>query len=143
MIYFIQQGKTGAIKIGYTKNSITKRIVALQSASPHKLNLLCILEGTEKQERALHNLFSPYKLQGEWFESHPTIMMFLFNLIFDKTISFKRLNSSLDEYLKNQEISIISLALAKTNFNITKSAELLGISFRSLRHRIYKYKLKK
>lgn len=43
---------------------------------------------------------------------------------------------SLPEYLDNVEREIIRRALAKTHFNRTQAAELLGISFRQLRYRM-------
>jgi two-component system response regulator PilR (NtrC family) len=46
------------------------------------------------------------------------------------------LPSSLPEHLDDVEREIIRKALAKTNFNRTQAAELLGISFRQLRYRM-------
>ena len=46
------------------------------------------------------------------------------------------LPKSLPEYLDNVEREIIRRALAKTRFNRTQAAELLGISFRQLRYRM-------
>ncbi|MDB5727270.1 MAG: sigma-54-dependent Fis family transcriptional regulator [Noviherbaspirillum sp.] len=46
------------------------------------------------------------------------------------------LPSSLPDYLDNVEREIIRRALAKTHFNRTQAAELLGISFRQLRYRM-------
>ncbi|HEY0846982.1 MAG TPA: sigma-54 dependent transcriptional regulator [Noviherbaspirillum sp.] len=43
---------------------------------------------------------------------------------------------SLPEYLDNIEREVIRRALAKTHFNRTQAAELLGISFRQLRYRM-------
>ncbi len=46
------------------------------------------------------------------------------------------LPSSLPEHLDNVEREVIRRALAKTHFNRTQAAELLGISFRQLRYRM-------
>jgi len=46
------------------------------------------------------------------------------------------LPSSLPDHLDNVEREIIRRALAKTQFNRTQAAELLGISFRQLRYRM-------
>lgn len=46
------------------------------------------------------------------------------------------LPSSLPDYLDNVEREVIRRALAKTHFNRTQAAELLGISFRQLRYRM-------
>ena len=46
------------------------------------------------------------------------------------------LPSSLPDHLDDVEREIIRRALAKTRFNRTQAAELLGISFRQLRYRM-------
>jgi two-component system response regulator PilR (NtrC family) len=46
------------------------------------------------------------------------------------------LPSSLPDHLDDVEREIIRRALAKTHFNRTQAAELLGISFRQLRYRM-------
>jgi len=48
----------------------------------------------------------------------------------------ENLPHSLPEHLDNVEREIIRRALAKTHFNRTQAAELLGISFRQLRYRM-------
>jgi len=45
-------------------------------------------------------------------------------------------SKSLGEFIKSVEKKILELALQKTDNNITRAAELLAISFRSLRYRI-------
>jgi two-component system response regulator PilR (NtrC family) len=46
------------------------------------------------------------------------------------------LPASLPDHLDEVERQIIRRALAKTHFNRTQAAELLGISFRQLRYRM-------
>lgn len=65
-IYFIQQGDDGAIKIGYSTNP-EKRLKSLQTGSAYPLKMLLTIEGSEDQEKALHDQFAAYQLQGEWF----------------------------------------------------------------------------
>jgi len=48
---------------------------------------------------------------------------------------------SLDEYLQGIEKEVISKALEQTRWNKTAAAQLLGISFRALRHRLKKLDL--
>ncbi len=55
-------------------------------------------------------------------------------------VEFKNFN--LDRYLEEVEREIIKQALAETEGNATKAAELLGISFRSMRYRLKKLGLK-
>ena len=47
-------------------------------------------------------------------------------------------NLTLDDYLKNIEIQIITDALEKNRWNKTATAKQLGMSFRSLRYRLKK-----
>ena len=147
MIYFIQQGKSGPIKIGYTgNNDISKRMETIQIYAPEKLTLLGYIEGDQGQEKLLHQLFHSYRLNGEWFEPVPPIINHIMGLIFGVHFSDTYFQSdtpvSLDDFLEFQERRGIEYALKKSNNNICKAAETLGISYRSLRHRISKYKTK-
>ena len=56
-------------KIGYTKNSIRKRISDLQTGNGYNIKELCKFETkyNQKLERAIHNLYKHYRLTGEWF----------------------------------------------------------------------------
>ena len=77
MIYFIQSGLKGSIKIGYTDNNIQERMQALQSASPEKLYLLATMKGNKDEEQKLHKQFAEYRQQGEWFKSNPLLNTFI------------------------------------------------------------------
>lgn len=52
------------VKIGITTN-VDIRLAGLQTPEPVKLYAL--LEGWAKEEKALHQRFAEYRLQGEWF----------------------------------------------------------------------------
>lgn len=67
MIYFIQSGDDGPIKIGYSKSNSRTRLRTLQTGSAEKLTLLCEREGHLGHETALHHKLSEYRLDGEWF----------------------------------------------------------------------------
>ncbi len=67
MIYFIQNTKCGAIKIGYTNNA-KKRLVGLQTATPDPLVLLGTVYGGIDVEADFHRRFANYALTGEWFK---------------------------------------------------------------------------
>lgn len=138
MIYFIQQEVTNAIKIGVTNGDLNNRIKTLQVASPYKLKLLGIIEGDTKEETALKNLFSQYRLEGEWFKPDVKVIahveFLISNEIFKEKPSLKGLDN-LDKYLERLEISLIKEALKAAEGSKTKAAKLLGIEFRSLRHR--------
>jgi two-component system response regulator PilR (NtrC family) len=57
------------------------------------------------------------------------------------TASEESLPTSLPDHLDNVEREIIRRALAKTHFNRTQAAELLGISFRQLRYRMQRLEI--
>lgn len=73
MIYFIQAGNDGPIKIGKT-NNIKQRLAELQTGSPAKLKLLATFNGGQSIEIGLHNHFAKYRIDGEWFDPHPDIL---------------------------------------------------------------------
>jgi hypothetical protein len=64
MIYFIQDKQY--VKIGCTDN-LDRRIKELQTATPNKLKLLLVMEGSFDTESTLHFLFASYRYRGEWF----------------------------------------------------------------------------
>jgi hypothetical protein len=67
VIYFTQDTQTKAIKIGYSKDP-KKRRSGLQSATPNTLLLLGMIHGGLEHERAYHEKFAEYRIQGEWFK---------------------------------------------------------------------------
>ena len=68
-VYFISNGE--AIKIGFSKNPVEKRLKQLQTGSSLKLSLVYSIEGvTMDFEKTLHNYFgSQYNKRGEFYES--------------------------------------------------------------------------
>lgn len=76
VVYFIQLGEGGPIKIGFTTN-LDKRIKALQTASPDNLILLAAVEGSERTERGLHARFGEHRQRGEWFAPAPEILEYI------------------------------------------------------------------
>lgn len=78
MVYFIQQGKDGPIKIGFTQSeSLKNRLAQLQTASAKPLHVLARFAGDVEYEKQLHEQFKKYRLEGEWFEPSEEIMDFL------------------------------------------------------------------
>ena len=67
MIYFIRNGT--AVKIGFTESNVTlkTRIKAIQSCSPHKIELIATIKGSKLKERCLHGFCVNKHLHGEWF----------------------------------------------------------------------------
>ena len=68
-LYIIQTDKTGAFKIGRSKNP-TKRLKQLQTGCPDKLRLLLVLENKGHMEKNLHQRLRNFKSRrnGEWFD---------------------------------------------------------------------------
>lgn len=66
-VYFVSAPGQG-IKIGFTTN-LNSRMKSLQTASPHKLELVGRLENVaQEEETRAHEAFYQYRLEGEWFE---------------------------------------------------------------------------
>lgn len=74
VIYFIQAGDGGLIKIGMT-NSIKNRFDALQLESPIPLKILAT---TDKiSENQMHERLARYRKHGEWFEPAEELLQFI------------------------------------------------------------------
>lgn len=67
MIYFIQCGTDGPIKIGQTGGHVVWRCKQLQHSSPFELHILGCHEGGLKEEAELHRRFSHARFRNEWF----------------------------------------------------------------------------
>jgi hypothetical protein len=80
MIYFIQAGDDGLIKIGYTAD-VDQSIQTWQEGSPIPLNPLATIEGGLEAEVYLHSKFSRLKQHGKWFKVSKEIFDFIENPI--------------------------------------------------------------
>ncbi len=69
MIYAVQAGTNGPIKIGFAKD-IKSRMASIQTGCPDRLTLLgtCEVEDDSLVEKYLHKLNSAFHLRGEWFK---------------------------------------------------------------------------
>lgn len=75
-VYFIQQGDSGAIKIGCSKNP-TQRLQGLQTGHSEALRLLTCAVGSQAQERALHDRFAHLRVSGEWFRPAEDLLAYI------------------------------------------------------------------
>lgn len=55
------------MKIGIS-TAVQKRMASLQNSNPYPLELLGLHRGGRQEEEGLHEIFSDYKIRGEWFE---------------------------------------------------------------------------
>jgi hypothetical protein len=76
VVYFIQAGEDGPIKIGWSSD-VEKRIAQLQTANAHKLILLGTIPGSLQDESAIHAMFDHLRLEAEWFRDSPEIRLYV------------------------------------------------------------------
>jgi len=76
MVYFIADTTNDVVKIGYSKD-IKKRLKQLQTSNGNVLVLLGYMNGNEAEEKYTHQLFSEYKLQGEWFHLNEIVIDYI------------------------------------------------------------------
>ena len=74
MIYFIQDSGTLFIKIGFTEGTAADRLKQLQTGCPGGLHVIHAREGTQAQERELHQKFIAARERGEWFRPVPELL---------------------------------------------------------------------
>ena len=73
MVYFIQEGENGPIKIGRSGNP-EKRLGNLQEGNPRKLKIIAVLHGDRQRENEIHHELRRFGIRGEWF--YPTREVF-------------------------------------------------------------------
>lgn len=76
VVYFIQRGSEGPVKIGFSKNP-KGRLSSLQTGIPERLHLLGVLPGGKEEEQRLHRYFAAYCIQGEWFKPAPDLLAYI------------------------------------------------------------------
>jgi hypothetical protein len=75
-IYFIQAVDSGRIKIGYSRN-ILSRLKRFQEHSPENLKLLATVEGGPSTEGTIHAAFEHLRLHGEWFKPGADLLSYI------------------------------------------------------------------
>ena len=76
VVYFVQKSSDGMIKIGYS-NCIRCRLFALNQIAGEKVRVLSIFDGGKQQEKELHLRFAKYRISGEWFEPHESLLEYI------------------------------------------------------------------
>lgn len=94
-VYLIRSDLTGHYKIGIAK-SIKNRMKQLQTGQSSTLTLIDSFESeyASKIEKTLHNLYSHYRLEGEWFEFSVKEVSEFKNMCIKISNNFKFLNNS-------------------------------------------------
>lgn len=77
-VYFVQDERTGLIKIG-TSGNIRERIRNLESKYKTKLKFMGRLNGRTETEKQLHKRFWQYHHSGEWFTPAQELLEFIEN----------------------------------------------------------------
>jgi hypothetical protein len=65
-VYFIQNIRTGHVKIGFSTD-VRSRLSSLQTSQVDRLALLRLVDGGPATERWLHRRFAHLSVRGEWF----------------------------------------------------------------------------
>jgi hypothetical protein len=76
-IYFIGCEPLEAVKIGFTSQDPISRLTALQTGCPAILKLFAYVEGSQEEERRLHQVFRTLSIHGEWFRLECTLWDFI------------------------------------------------------------------
>lgn len=82
VVYFIQHGDYGPVKIGWAIDAEQRRR-DLQTGNPERLHIRVLIPGDRLLEGELHRRFADWRLQGEWFgggEQSAAILAFALGL---------------------------------------------------------------
>lgn len=79
VVYFIQSGEKGPIKIGWSED-VARRLAELQTANAHPLRVLGTTPGTLEDELSMHTRFAHLRMEAEWFRCDPEILEFVSRL---------------------------------------------------------------
>lgn len=104
-IYFFTNGES--IKIGFTKNSVQKRLKQLNTGSDKQLYYLGYINGTMEDEETLHKRFSRLRLRdnGEWFEADQELLDYINSVNLEPNIYVDK-----NEYYDNRVMALMSLS---------------------------------
>lgn len=72
-VYFIQAGQGGNIKIGISRN-VMSRFSKMNTDAGEPIRTLLIIPGDESNERALHKELCAHRSHGEWFKPHGDVL---------------------------------------------------------------------
>lgn len=99
MIYFVQAGARGPVKIGKA-DDVATRIANLATAHYEHLSLLATLDVPDGIERSLHRLLRRHCIRGEWFASCPEVIAVVDLAVEGKLPEFPRKNEPVVEVVE-------------------------------------------
>ena len=73
MIYFIQAGEGGPVKIGHGEDPEARR-KALQTGNPAELRIIGTHPGGAREEEMVHAALAEWRIRGEWFEPDEVVL---------------------------------------------------------------------
>lgn len=79
MIYFIQAGHDGPIKIGKAVDP-EKRLQTLQTGTHEMLRLLAVIPGDRDRETEIHRRLLAHRYRGEWFAPTAEVLAYISGL---------------------------------------------------------------
>lgn len=74
VIYFIQEGEDGPVKIGWTSMSPEQRLYSMQTGNPRDLRVIAWAPGSQDYEKKFHEQLGFARIRGEWFHPHPAVL---------------------------------------------------------------------
>jgi DNA-binding XRE family transcriptional regulator len=123
MIYFIKHSEF--VKIGYT-TGINNRLSQLQTSSPHKLQVVGLIDGDLNKEKELHQKFIHLSTSGEWFNYTKELEDYIDKL--DKSLLWKY------GFIVNgiSVIGLIKSCRLENNLSLQELGDRLGITKQSV-----------
>lgn len=112
LVYFIQSGADGPIKIGYTAN-LEGRLAAMSTASPVDLRVLAAVPGNARAERFVHDAVASSRRRAEWFSPTEEVLRLIEDVrrygagVFPPGCEASRKTSNELERQRNQEILLV------------------------------------
>ena len=86
LVYFVEAGVGGPIKVGWTADSLYDRITALQTGNPLRLDPVAAFRGDLWREGLVHRLLGADRIRGEWFERRPALDLFVLVREYDSSL---------------------------------------------------------
>ena len=130
MIYFMRDGGTQHIKIGFTASDGEDRLRDLQTGCPGQLVLLLQIEGSKQDETAWHECFADARVRdrGEWFKPLPELMLAIMEA---KVLQLEAENARLQAAL-DAERERLNVARAQLGSMSVFAEESVGVSLRNI-----------